>query len=80
MFFGLPFGPRAQIGKKLLPRTIALIFLFLSMTLISCGGGGLVGNNSVTAKPGTSSGTYAITVTGSAGSLSHTTQVTLIVQ
>ncbi|HEY1465171.1 MAG TPA: hypothetical protein VGF44_17275 [Terriglobales bacterium] len=49
MFFGLPFGPRAQIGKKLLPRTIALIFLFLSMTLISCGGGGLVGNNSVTA-------------------------------
>jgi hypothetical protein len=53
--------------------------LLLLMGLSSCGGG-LVGNNSVTARPGTPSGTYNITVTATSGSISHPTQVTLIVQ
>jgi hypothetical protein len=54
--------------------------LFLLLFLLSCGGGGLVGNNSVSAKPGTTPGTYTITATATSGTLSHTAQVTLIVQ
>ncbi len=63
--------------KKSLLSVIGLLLLL--MGLCSCGGG-LVGNNSVTARPGTPSGTYNITVTATSGSISHPTQVTLIVQ
>jgi hypothetical protein len=59
-------------------------FLLSILTLIMIGmascGGGLVGNNSVTAQPGTAPGTYTISVTATSGSLSHSTQVTLIIQ
>jgi len=60
-------------------RLLAIGLLFLLMSLCSCGGG-LVGNKSVTAHPGTPPGTYNITVTATSGSLSHPVQVTLIVQ
>lgn len=64
--------------KKKSPLSLIGLLLLL-MGLCSCGGG-LVGNNSVTARPGTPSGTYNITVTATSGSLSHPVQVTLIVQ
>lgn len=58
---------------------LSILLLFL-LSLPSCGGGGLVGNNSATAKPGTSAGTYTITATAASGTLSHSVQVSLIVQ
>jgi len=61
------------------PSLSVIGLLLLLMSLVSCGGG-LVGNNSVTARPGTPSGTYNITVTATSGSISHPAQVTLIVQ
>jgi hypothetical protein len=80
-----PLGLCFQLGygfaRKSKKRVLQIFGLAaLLATLISCGGGGLVGNNSVTARPGTSLGTYTITITGTSGSLSHTAQVTLIVQ
>ncbi|HEY1802433.1 MAG TPA: hypothetical protein VGG46_16010 [Terriglobales bacterium] len=69
---------RKRRGKKKSPPSVIGLLLLL-MGLVSCGGG-LVGNKSVTARPGTPSGTYNITVTASSGSLSHPSQVTLIVQ
>jgi len=69
---------RKNRRKKKSPLSVIGLLLLL-MALSSCGGG-LVGNNSVTARPGTPSGTYNITVTATSGSISHPIQVTLIVQ
>lgn len=69
---------RKRRRKKKSPLSV-IGLLFLLLGLVSCGGG-LVGNKSVTARPGTPSGTYNITVTATSGSITHPIQVTLIVQ
>lgn len=54
---------------------------FLLMLVPSCsgGGGGATGGGGGQTIPGTPSGTSTITLTGTSGSLSHTTTVTLVV-
>ncbi|MGE0405028.1 MAG: hypothetical protein AB7O65_01920 [Candidatus Korobacteraceae bacterium] len=74
---GLHHHPRAQRGRT-------CILLALLVCLFACGGGG--GNDFVPPipKPGTPSGTYAITIqgntTGNVGAAQRSTQVTLIVR
>ena len=51
-----------------------VVLLILLLWLPACGGG------SPAPKPGTTPGTYTLTITGTSGSLSHTASVTLTVQ
>lgn len=62
--------------RRGLSITALMLALFLTGTLVSCGGGG-GGNGS---GPPTPAGTYSFTVTGTSGSLSHSTQLTLVVK
>jgi hypothetical protein len=71
LFFWIPKKRRSWLAMFLL-----LVFLG-SMAGMACGGGGGGGNNG---NPGTTPGTYTVTVTGTSGSLSHNTTVTLTVQ
>ena len=59
---------------------MGLLFGVLAVGLlfqVACGGGAKA---TPTVNPGTPAGTYAITVTGTSGSASHGTTVTLVVQ
>lgn len=64
---------------------IVILSGLASLGIVSCGGGGGGGgskNNgggSTTTNPGTTAGTYTVTVTGAAGSTTETTTVTLTV-
>jgi hypothetical protein len=62
---------------------IIVLFAFSAFGIVSCGGGGGGGSNNGggggTSNPGTTAGTYTVTVTGTAGSTSEATTVTLIV-
>ncbi len=80
-------GPAVLTGLLLLllvvarKRRLALAFgllalLLMSAGLVACGGGG----GGVVHNPGTPAGTYAITVTGTSGTLSHTATVSVTVQ
>jgi predicted membrane metal-binding protein len=63
-------------------RALAGAFLILlTLSMISCGGGGSSTSTSGAAVvSGTQPGTYQITVVGDAGGLTHSSQISLIVQ
>ena len=68
-------APRRRRGSTLL----GLIMLALLVTLPACGGGG--GSKTTQQQdPGTPAGTYAVTVTATAGSISEQTTFTLTIQ
>ncbi len=59
---------------------IGLLVLFVSGAAIGCGGGGSSGGGGSTPKdPGTTPGTYTVTITGANGNLTPTTTVTVTV-
>ena len=71
--------PRSR--RKILLPVVLLVFL----PHLGCGGGGLQGNSNGnegggTSQPGTTPGTYIITVTAASGSVSHSGTVSLTVQ
>lgn len=55
---------------------ILLLVGFVSGAAIGCGGGG---GTTTTTIPGTTAGTYTVTVTGTSGNITMTTPVTLTV-
>jgi hypothetical protein len=61
---------------------LSIIFFAVLMMSVSCGGGstGGSGGGGGTTDPGTPTGNYTVTVTGTSGSLTHTTSFTLTVQ
>jgi hypothetical protein len=56
----------------------SLFLVLLAAALVACGGSG--GGGSTTTNPGTPTGNYTVTVTGTSGSLSHPLLVTVNVQ
>lgn len=77
----LATSPRRNFSKRQIAPVMGAYALMLVLLLPGCGGGGSSSNLSSTqVTPGTPSGTYAITVSGTSGSLTNTTTVTLVVQ
>ena len=73
--FGIPKRRRNWLAM------IGLLVFFVSLAATGCGGGGGGGNNGGgTSNPGTTSGTYTVTVTGASTNISKTTAVTVTVQ
>jgi hypothetical protein len=77
VFFGIP--ARRRSWRAMLGILIAMAALG---AMSSCGGGGSSGGGGGTtpSNPGTTAGTYTVTVTGTSGSIMPTTTVTLSVQ
>jgi hypothetical protein len=74
VFFGIP------ARKRNWPALLGLLVLFVSVGAIGCGGGGSSGGGGGgTTNPGTTAGTYTVTVTATSGSITQTTPVTLTV-
>jgi hypothetical protein len=73
-------GRGRKSAKLIVPASLLGLFLLL-LALPSCGGGAGNGSGIGSQQQGTQPGTYAITVTGASGTLSHqaTSTVTLIV-
>ncbi|HEV2381873.1 MAG TPA: choice-of-anchor D domain-containing protein [Terriglobia bacterium] len=73
-------GPASLLRRK---RRALLSLAFTALTVLlwaSCGGGGGGGGGGGSSNPGTTPGTYNITLTASAGNITHTSTVTLTVQ
>jgi hypothetical protein len=75
----LLFAIPARRRKCLTVLGMLILLLALTSGLLACGGGGSGGGGG-TAKPGTTPGTYTITVTGTSGSTTAQGTVTLTVQ
>jgi subtilase family serine protease len=77
VFFGIP--ARRRSWRAMLGILLAMAALGV---MSSCGGGGSSGGSGGTtpSNPGTTPGTYTVTVTGTSGSISQSTTVTLTVQ
>jgi hypothetical protein len=74
LFFGIPARRRRW-------RTMVGMFVLLALLtggLVSCGGGGGGGGGNK-GNPGTTAGSYTITVTGTSGSIMQTTNVSVTV-
>ena len=83
VFLGFPLGASVGKGRRRWRSILAVFAVFCAFFfLASCGGGGSGGGGGNQGPP-TPSGTYPITVTGSAvssqGTLSHPAQLTLVV-
>lgn len=70
-------GRRPRFRSTFLP--LFLLTMLLGIGLVGCGGG-TTGGNSSGGQAGTPAGTYTVTVTGVSGTVSHTTNFTLVVQ
>lgn len=74
-----PFGLLLDLRRKRALSLLALTLCFCAI-LFACGGG-LSGNTiATTPQPGTTSGTYPITITATTGSVTHTASALLNVQ
>jgi subtilase family serine protease len=69
-FFGIPARRRSWLSM------LGLLAFFVSMAAVGCGGSSHSGGGG---NPGTTPGTYTVTVTGTAGSATQKTTVTLTV-
>jgi trimeric autotransporter adhesin len=75
VFFGIPARRRNWTAM------LGLLVLFVSIGAIGCGGGGgNKGGGGGGGNSGTTAGTYTVTVTGTSGTITKTTAVTLTVQ
>jgi len=73
------FGVPARRRKKQAALWMLLLLVALA-GVVSCGGGGSSAGGGGTTNPGTTPGTYTVTVTGTSGSISAAGKVTLTVQ
>jgi hypothetical protein len=76
LLFGIP--ARRRTFRSLLGMLVLLFVLAGGM--LACGGGGGGGGGGNTGIAGTTAGSYTVTVTGTAGNLTETATVNLIVQ
>jgi trimeric autotransporter adhesin len=74
VFFGIPARRRNW------PAMLGLLVLFVSIGAMGCGGGGGSKGGGGGGNSGTTAGTYTVTVTGTSGTITKTTAVTLTVQ
>ena len=72
-FFGVPRRRRNWLAM------LGLLLLFVSGVAIGCGGGSSSGGGTTPSNPGTTAGTYTVTVTGTSGANTKATTVTLTV-
>lgn len=81
LFLRFSRGPRPRFGTAMAVTTIFLMILVGAIS--GCGGGGGAGGGSSSGNPqqsGTPANTYVVTVTGTSGTLTHTANLTLVVQ
>jgi hypothetical protein len=75
LFLGIP-GRRRKWRVVL---GMLLVLVALGGGVLACGGGGAGGSGGGTSNPGTTAGAYTATITGTSGSLTQTTTVTVTI-
>jgi hypothetical protein len=75
----LLFGIRARRRRWLSMLGMFALLVLLAGAITSCGGSGGSSGGGNNGNPGTTTGNYTINVTGTAGSITQTTTVTLTV-